>query len=238
MAEPVFHNNQWWQQGEDGRWHSFDDASQEWKSWDGDEAPQPSSPESNLPSSSPQSWDPAAEIEEVAKNKLNSRLGVGKELRTLASYLMESERVLNMSSGLYSGANGLVVLTDRRVIFLSAGMTKNRFEDFPYEKISSVQHAGGMVFGELTIYVSGNKAQMASMIKERAKEIADYIRQRLSTSGATTQQPSYQPSPASAPSVADSDPYEQLKKLGELRDAGVLTQEEFEEKKQQILARM
>jgi hypothetical protein len=41
--------------------------------------------------------------------------------------------------------------------------------------------------------------------------------------------------PSTAPSV---DPLDQLKKLGELRDAGVLTTEEFEAKKAQILERM
>jgi hypothetical protein len=41
--------------------------------------------------------------------------------------------------------------------------------------------------------------------------------------------------PSTAPSV---DPLDQLKKLGELRDAGILTTEEFEAKKAQILERM
>ena len=40
------------------------------------------------------------------------------------------------------------------------------------------------------------------------------------------------PPPAAAPEV---DPLEQLKKLGELRDAGVLTDAEFEVQKEKIL---
>ena len=40
------------------------------------------------------------------------------------------------------------------------------------------------------------------------------------------------PAPAAAPEV---DPLEQLKKLGELRDAGVLTDAEFEVQKEKIL---
>lgn len=46
------------------------------------------------------------------------------------------------------------------------------------------------------------------------------------------------PSVAAAPPAAPAapDPLEQLKKLGELRDSGVLTAEEFEAKKAQILA--
>jgi Bacterial PH domain len=106
------------------------------------------------------SWDPNNQIEELASKKLNTRLGVKKELRTLPGHLQEGEQVLNLSSGMYDGAGGLIVLTDRRVIFYSAGAMKSRFEDFPYGRISSVQHSGGMMFGELIIFASGNKAEL------------------------------------------------------------------------------
>jgi hypothetical protein len=38
-----------------------------------------------------------------------------------------------------------------------------------------------------------------------------------------------------APAALSDDVYEQLKKLGELRDAGILTADEFDAKKAQIL---
>ena len=38
--------------------------------------------------------------------------------------------------------------------------------------------------------------------------------------------------------TAGPDVYEQLKKLGELRDAGILTEEEFAAKKQSLLDQM
>lgn len=43
------------------------------------------------------------------------------------------------------------------------------------------------------------------------------------------------PPPAAAPAPAPADPIEQLKQLAELRDSGVLTQEEFEAQKAKIL---
>lgn len=126
------------------------------------------------------SGNPLEQIEQLAATKLPTRLGLKKELRSLPGLLQESEQVLNLSSGMYDGANGLVVLTDRRVCFISAGITKSRFEDFPYSRISSVQHSGRMLLGELVIFASGNKAELKSMAKDRAKEIADYIRDRIS----------------------------------------------------------
>jgi Short C-terminal domain len=39
-----------------------------------------------------------------------------------------------------------------------------------------------------------------------------------------------------APATAAADPAERLKKLGQLRDAGLINAEEFDAKKQEILA--
>jgi putative oligomerization/nucleic acid binding protein len=44
------------------------------------------------------------------------------------------------------------------------------------------------------------------------------------------------PPPAAAPAAAEDDTLEQLKKLGELRDAGVLTEAEFQVQKERLLA--
>jgi hypothetical protein len=77
--------------------------------------------------------DVQSQVSEMANERLNGaqRLGVRKEIKTLSSHLGEGEQVLNLSNGMYSGNSGLVVLTDRRVIFYSAGMGRSRFEDFP-----------------------------------------------------------------------------------------------------------
>ena len=133
---------------------------------------------------------------------------------------------------MYDGSNGLVVLTDRRVIFTSAGIANSRFEDFSYDRISSVQHTGGLMLDGLTIFASGNKAELKSMLKDRAKEIGEYIRRRISDPSAVAPP---LPEAAPPPSAEVSDPLERLRKLGELRDAGVVSPEEFEEKKRKLL---
>ena len=49
-------------------------------------------------------------------------------------------------------------------------------------------------------------------------------------------QPQYAEQPQAAPPPAAPDPIERLKELGELRDKGVLTEEEFEAQKAKVLA--
>jgi hypothetical protein len=52
----------------------------------------------------------------------------------------------------------------------------------------------------------------------------------------TVPPPQAAPTPAAAPMAPD--PIEQLRRLGELRDAGILTEEEFATKKAEILSRL
>jgi hypothetical protein len=172
----------------------------------------------------------AERIAELADKKLDMKMGVKRELKGLTELLSENEEVLNLARGAYDGRQGLVVLTNRRVLFTERGMTRSRLEDFPYDRITSVQTSTSMMSGKVKIFVSGNSAEIDNVLpKQRAPEIGDYIRSRIH------QEP--EPAPP-ASSSAPSDPLAQLKQLGELRDAGIVTPEEFEAKKAELLSRM
>lgn len=167
-----------------------------------------------------------------AKGKMRVKVGGGREIKRLTNYLWEGETVDRMTTGTYGKGIGLVVLTDRRLLFVQDGIMSQTSEDFPMDKISSVQWASGMMLGNVTIFASGNKSEITNVNKEDGKEIVDKIRHVLSAPREQT--PS---APATSPPPA-ADPIEQLKRLGELRDAGVLTPEEFEAKKADLLGRM
>jgi hypothetical protein len=160
---------------------------------------------------------------------------VGKDLKKLSGLLLDEEDVLNLASGRYDGRQGLVVVTDRKVMFLEEGVMRSRLEDFPYSKVSSVQSQTAVISGKLQIFASGNKAVIDNVVpKARATEIGDYVRHRIAEPHSGAGIHGLRPSaPASAQDVTD-----QLKKLGELRDAGVLTTEEFQTKKTELLARL
>jgi Bacterial PH domain/Short C-terminal domain len=169
----------------------------------------------------------------AAKGKMRVKLGAGREIKRLTGYLWEGEAVEQMTTGAYGKGTGLVVLTDRRLLFVQDGMLSKTTEDFPIDKVSSVQWTSGLVLGQITIFASGNKSEIKNVNKDDGKEIVDKIRHRLSA-------PAPAPALASAPPPmhTPADPMEQLKKLGELRDAGVVTDAEFEAKKADLLSRM
>ena len=110
---------------------------------------------------------------------MHSKLGAGKEIKRLVGHLWEDEHVERMTKGAYGSATGLIVLTDRRLIFVKEGMTK-KTEDFPLDKVSSVQWSSGLMLGTITIFASGNKAEIKNVAKEEGKGMVDHVRQRLS----------------------------------------------------------
>jgi hypothetical protein len=176
---------------------------------------------------------------QAAKDKMQTRFGAGREMKRLVSHLWEGELVELMAAGTYGAGQGLVVLTDRRLLFVMDGLTRQTIEDFPMDKISSVQWSSGMVMGTLTIFASGNKADIEQVNKKDGKQIADAVRGRLALPGQRPAAPQHAVHlPVAAPPVGGPDVYEQLRKLGELRELGVVTPEEFESKKRELLARI
>lgn len=91
-----------------------------------------------------------------------------------------------------------------------------------------------MVFGKLTIFVSGNKAQIESVDKKMGKQLTDLVRDKINSSSSAP------PSAPSAPPQASggADVVEQIRKLKELHEAGILTDAEFSTKKTELLDRL
>ena len=165
----------------------------------------------------------------TAKDKMRFKLGGGREVKKLPEHLWEGETVERMTAGRYGNGTGLIILTDRRLLFLKDGRLSKKSEDFPLGKVSSISWSSGIALGSITIFVSGTKAEIKNVNKGDGKEMVDLIRGRLSSPAPDT-------SETDAP--AQPDAMTQLKQLGEMRDSGMITEEEFEAKKAEILGRM
>lgn len=187
----------------------------------------------------------------AAADRMDTKFGAKREIQHLTQYLWEGERVEYMVAGTYGPGNGLLVLTDRRLLFVVHGMVKQATEDFPLEKVSSVQWTSGMLSGTLTIYASGNKAEIKNVSKNGGKALADIIRARLSSRHSTpapapTPPPAAPPAPPASAAPAGDGPlfttkeevFAALKQLAELHQAGVLSDEEFNTKKAELLSRI
>ena len=80
-----------------------------------------------------------------------------------------------------------------------------------------------------TAVVAGTATAVSNRVSRRQGE-------KWAEQDAQAQEPEAAPA-EQAPASQSPDPLEQLSRLGELRDKGILTEEEFAQQKQQILAR-
>lgn len=177
----------------------------------------------------------------AAASKLPSTIGGGRELKKLVDHLWEDERVEALVTGIYGGGMGLLTLTNRRLLFTKDGRLSSTNEDFPLERVSSVQWSSGMTSGKISIFTSGNKAEVTSVDKAGGKSLVDHVRDRIAAGGTPAPKREVPPVTQDSPSTSGSgsdDTAAQLRRLAELHSDGILTDDEFAAKKAQILDRM
>ena len=169
----------------------------------------------------------------AAMARMSYTMGSKREIRRLPEHLWHDERVDLMAGGTYGPGTGVLVLTNRRLLFLKDGFTAKVSEDFPLDKVSSVQWQTGLMFGTITIFASGNKAEIKDVQKPDGKALTDAVRARLA--GVAPAETAPAPPRAAEPAPAVGDAHERLRRLADLHRDGILTDEEFNAKKQQLL---
>ena len=154
------------------------------------------------------------------------------EIKELPRILWEDELPEAVVSGRYHDGNGLLVATDRRLIFVDKGLVGLTVEDFYFEDISSIESHIGWMMGNVNIYARGNKENIEDVPKDMIRPFSDFLRNRLALAKqlkdplpASHEQPT-----SSSVSVAD-----ELIKFTELLKDGILTEEEFNVQKRRLL---
>ena len=165
-------------------------------------------------------------------------------VKAVRESLAPGERVLSIVQGQF---NASLIATDRRVFLYKRGFAGGagfgrRIASWEYRYISGIQIETGPITGRLSVQGPGisdrvrggnwGDAHVLTIERqdyERAKWTVTLIREQM----ARQMQPVAAPAPAQ-----QADMFEQLRKLGELRDAGIVTPAEFEAKKAELLSRM
>ncbi|MFI1171513.1 SHOCT domain-containing protein [Streptomyces melanogenes] len=169
---------------------------------------------------------------DAAAERIGSVVGAKREIEHLPEVLWEGETVDMLAGGSYGGGIGLLALTDLRLIFLKHGIMSQKLEDFPLGNISSVQWTAGMLMGTLTVYASGNKAEITQIAKPAGKALSDKLRMTL----AQLKAPVVPPAPAPVALLGVQEVTSRLATLDQLRAAGAITDAEYQERRSAILS--
>nr|WP_263077370.1 PH domain-containing protein [Moraxella nasicaprae] len=148
--------------------------------------------------------------------------------------LWENELPEMAIQGLYKNGNGILVCTNSRLIFVHKGLISLKVEDFPLKSISSIQYETGILLGKLTIFASGNRAEIGNVDKNFVRIFAEYVRSKIS-GDAKQEKPSETPQETRQASAKDDEIIVQLECLAILKEKGILTDDEFVAQKARIL---
>jgi hypothetical protein len=172
----------------------------------------------------------------AAKAKLTGgTLGSGRELKKLPEHLAPGELVEYLATGRVDNGAGLLALTDRRLLFLRDGLLSKSTEEFFFDRITSVAWSSGMLLGKITVATHGGNHIIDGVPKSDGKLLVDALREILHDR--LNQVAAAELSPAGR-EVPQPDVYDQLRKLAELHEAGVVSAEEYATKRAELLARI
>jgi len=125
--------------------------------------------------------------------------------------------------------NGLFILTNERACFYRKDPFEEVFETIPLSKISSVETLSLMGYRVLRLHTAHDDLEFKTL---ESKSLFNDVLAQL-------ERLRNKPSNRSIASTAATDSIAyQIKQLGELRDGGLLTEEEFNTKKAELLARL
>jgi hypothetical protein len=142
------------------------------------------------------------------------------------AYRVESRR----ARAYQTKAPGLLLITSKRVAFYSEQIF-GRYDQlvFPYDQISSVQCHKGIIGDELQLQVASDNVTIHGIPKGDGDIAAQNIRDLVATMKAQ---------PSIAVAAPQTDISDQIEKLGKLKEKGLITDEEFERKKNELLKRL
>lgn len=159
-------------------------------------------------------------------------------LQDAAPVLMAEEQVIDATTGIAevtrmgtkTKRRATILVTDRRVIIFSKKFGGYDAQDYAYGLLTGVDHKKGMTAGHINLRAAGDSANVQNVIKDDVERISQIIRERMALSHQPTWQVHVPTGGATGVSVAD-----ELTKLAQLRDAGVLTDVQFAAQKVKLL---
>lgn len=152
-----------------------------------------------------------------------------KEIRALPEILDDDERIYGATSGILDKNTWLALATNKRIIFINCGMIYGVKQiQIPLDRVQSIDHEAGLLFGSIRVWDGASYFTLRLVLKSSISPFVRTVQEQMNAYKRSFQQKS-SPSPA-VPDVAT-----QLEKLADLKERGVLTEQEFQEQKRKIL---
>jgi len=154
--------------------------------------------------------------------------GTRKEIKYLRTILYNDEEVFAIASGIMEHKTWLVTCTNKRIIFIDCGLIYGiSHSEVMIDKINAVSFVNGLILGEIHIEDGASTRIIENVLKRSTKPFVDAVHKAMELSQQDKQSISIQQTNVS---VAD-----EILKLKQLMDNGIISREEFEQQKRKLL---
>ncbi|ASA89463.1 TPA: PH domain-containing protein [Streptococcus agalactiae] len=159
--------------------------------------------------------------------------GTKKEVKALPEILSDDEIIQYATSGFVNGNTVLVVLTQKRILFIDKGMLYGiRSTEIPLDMVNSVSYSKGLILGTIAVMNGATKIEISNITKDTCPVLTEKIKDCVEQYKYNLYQ---QQSPQKTTTVSSEDTVAEIRKFKQLYDEGILTEEEFIAKKKIIL---
>ncbi|WP_145526607.1 PH domain-containing protein [Yersinia rohdei] len=136
-----------------------------------------------------------------------------------------------MGSGKNTQRNGVLLVTDLRVTFYRKGIIGEIIQNIPLKSITSIERKSTLGHRVIRLHTSHDDLEFKTFSKEGELQLIDAIElgRGLTTSNNTE---------AVKSEENKEDEFSKLKKLAQLKEAGIISEEEYQVKRTDLLNRI
>jgi hypothetical protein len=124
--------------------------------------------------------------------------------------------------------SGIFIATEKRIVFYAKKLFGYELESFPFKNISSLEKSKGFMGHSISFFASGNNAKMKWINDGDINRFTEYVNSKIGVS---------EPIKNEINQNEKGIP-ELIQQLAELKEKGILTEEEFNTKKSELLAKI
>ncbi|WP_039056879.1 PH domain-containing protein [Enterobacter sp. Bisph1] len=173
------------------------------------------------------------EMKRLALHVTDASFGTKKEFFHLPNILGADEIPQAIASGAMDGNTWLITLTNKRVIFLDKGLLFGLKQvDINLENVVSVGGKTGLLLGEITISTTGKNFTIKNVPKLTVipfTNLVNEVRERYFSSAQNNA------AQAGSESQSFTSAMDKIARLAQMKEEGILTEEEFQIQKQRLL---
>jgi hypothetical protein len=123
---------------------------------------------------------------------------------------------------------GIFIATEKRIVFFAKKLFGYALESFAFKNILSIEKSKGFMGNSISISASGNTSKMKWINEGDISKFTEYLNSKIGRSASNNIQANR----------IENDIPSQIQKTTDLKDKGILSEDEFNSKKIEFFAKM